>query len=389
MIKVGGRALAKLKSRDLCGRRVLLRLDLNVPIEHGEVKETFRLDQSLPTIKMLSDAGATVIILAHLGSAGASLAPVARYLNSKIRTTFLTNAEDFKYLNDAPAGSVFLLENLRQDPREEKNSIDFARELAAMGDLYVNEAFSVSHREHASVSALPKLLPSYFGPLFVREVEQLSRAFGTASPFVLIIGGAKFSTKIPLVKKFLTKADEIFVGGAIANSFFKQQGLTIGRSLVDDKLRGLGSYLKIKKFHLPLDVAGENKGMIFAKAPTEVKKDDVILDVGPETVLMIKEAIAKAKFVLWNGPLGNFERGFGRATLDVAQALAASKAFSIVGGGDTIAAISHLGLGDKIGFLSTGGGAMLDFLATGNLPGIKAVLSSKKKLTVRKIVKVK
>ena len=386
MLKVKDKTIERLSKKDLFGKKVLLRLDFNVPIENGEVKETFRIDSSLPTINYLVERGAIVMILAHLGSAQASLAPVAKYLNTKIRTTFIGSVQEFRFLSEAGAGDVFLLENLRHDPREEKGEISFAKELASLGDVYVDDAFSVAHRSHASIIGLPKLLPSYFGLLFVREVEKLSQAFKASKPFVLIIGGAKFETKVPLIKKFLLKADDVFIGGAIANSFLKQQGFLVGDSLVDDKVKGLASLLKFKKIHVPVDVAGENKGTIFAKAPADVRAGDVILDVGPETVVELKEAISRAKFVLWNGPLGNFERGFARATLDVAQALAGSDAFSIVGGGDTVAAISHLGLSEKIGFVSTGGGAMLDFLSSGTLPGIKAVLGSRKKLSKKKPV---
>lgn len=390
MLKLKNKLITKLTKKELVGRRVLLRLDLNVPIEHGQVVETFRLEQSLPTLNYLVARGAIVIILAHLGSAQQSLAPVARYLKNKVNLTFVSSPSEFKYLASAKAGDVFLLENIRRDAREEKGEMSLARELATLGDLYVNDAFSVSHRAHVSVTGLPKLLPSYFGLLFEREVLELAKAFQPAHPFVLIIGGAKFKTKVPLLKKFLPLADQIFVGGAIANSFLKQKGYNIGRSLTDNKLIGLAQYLKISKFHIPVDVAGEGRGGLhFAKHPEEVKAGEVILDIGPETVMMIKEAIRSAKFVLWNGPLGNFERGFARATMDVAQALAASGAYSIVGGGDTVAAISHLGLESKINFISTGGGAMLDFLATGTLPGIKAVLASNKKLVAVKTMRSK
>jgi len=256
-----------------------------------------------------------------------------------------------------PAG-MKLLENLRNNPGEEGNAAKFARALAAKADLYVNEAFSVSHREHASIVRVPKLLSSFVGLEFLLEIQELSKAFYPKKPFLFILGGAKFDTKLPLLEKFSHIADRIFVGGALANNFFKEQGKDIGDSLVSEGDFGLKALLDTGKIILPEDT---------------IVKDGRILDAGPIAIENLKPLISAAKLVLWNGPLGNYEKGYKTSTLALAKMISEFGGESIIGGGDTLAAIHELNILDKFSFVSTGGGAMLDFLATGTLPGIEAL----------------
>ena len=358
---------------NLKGKRVLLRLDLNVPIENGVIRDDFRIKKSQKTLDFLKKEGAIVIIISHIESGeNNTLLPVAKYLDVPF-VDIHTNSFPLKTLSSMGDGDVVLLENLRKDPGEKENSEFFAKKLASMADVFVNEAFSVSHRKHASVVGVPKILPTYFGFLFLEEVENLSKAFSPKHPFVFILGGAKFETKIPLVKKFLNIADKIFIGGALANSFFKEEGLEIGHSLSDNVNLDLKELLKNKKIIIPKDVVVGAGGHKCIKKIENIDKEDMIGDAGPEFIDEIDKEILSAKFILWNGPLGIFEGGFEEATKGLAKMIALSNATSIVGGGDTLASIKDLNIQDRFSFVSTGGGAMLDFLANGSLPGIDVV----------------
>lgn len=323
-----------LEAGNLKGKRVLVRVDWNVPMENGKMIDDFRIKKSLPTLEYLKNAGAKVIIATHLEPKGTPVALLKMYV---------------------PKG-MELLENLRDNPGEESNSKEFAKELASKVDIYVNEAFSVSHREHASIVRLPKLLPAFIGLQFALEIKELSKAFYPKKPFLFILGGAKFDTKLPLLKKFIHIADHIFVGGALANNFFKEQGVDVGNSLVKEGDFGLKALLKTGKIILPEDT---------------IIKDGKILDAGPRTIENLKPIISASKLVLWNGPLGGYENGYKVATLALAKTISEFSSESIIGGGDTLAAIKELDLFDKFSFVSTGGGAMLEFLATGTLPGIE------------------
>ncbi|MEX2013410.1 MAG: phosphoglycerate kinase [Parcubacteria group bacterium] len=324
-----------LEAGNLKGKRVLVRVDWNVPIENGRVFDDFRIKKSLPTLEYLKKAGAEVIIATHLEPEGTSVEILKAYV---------------------PEG-MKLLENLRDNPGEESNSKKFAAKLASRADIYINEAFAASHREHASVVRLPKLLPAFIGLQFALEIKELSRAFYPKKPFLFILGGAKFDTKLSLLKKFIHIADHIFVGGALANNFFKEQGVDVGNSLVKEGDFGLKALLKTGKIILPEDT---------------IVKDGKIMDAGPRTIENLKPIISASKLVLWNGPLGSYENGYKVATLALAKIISEFSSESIIGGGDTLAAIKELDLFDKFSFVSTGGGAMLDFLATGTLPGIEA-----------------
>lgn len=370
--------------KNLKGKRVLLRLDLNVPLKGGRVVDGYRITRALPTIKFLKSQGAKTIIISHIQSnegKSLSLRPVARYLNKKMNMGFYPNHESPDLIHVISAmkhGGVMMLENLRKNSGETGNKMDFAKRLATLGDIYVNDAFSVSHRDHASVVLLPKLLPSYAGFLFEDEVSHLSRALRPSHPFLFILGGAKFGTKIPLIKKFLRIADKVFVGGALANNFFKEAGYEIGKSLSDNGNFKLKPLLKNKKLMVPLDVIVKTKTGTRVKNIESIQRGDSMKDAGPRTLHEINKVAAHAKFILWNGPLGNYEEGFDKGTTDLLKIIAKSKAESIVGGGDSLALVSKLGLEKKFTFVSTGGGAMLDFLANRTLPGIKALIATKK-----------
>ena len=364
------------------GKRVLLRVDFNVSIKDGKVRDDFRIKKAVPTIEFLQKKGAITIILAHNEANDGTLPPflpISKALSKYVKHTFMDepieNAirDKEKYLSHLKAGDVVLLSNLRTASGEKKNDVSFARGLSRLGEIYVNDAFSVSHREHASIVSLPKFLPGYAGFQFEEEVKNLSLAFSPKHPFLFILGGAKFETKIPLVKKFLKDADTVFIAGALANDFFKAKGYVVGTSLVDSANLNLKTLIKCPNLALPIDVEVSNgKNKRFTK-PNDVHGDEMMVDAGPETIKYLKEQITQAKFILWNGPLGKYELGFGGATEEILKFISKSKAHSIIGGGDTVALVSKLKLEDKLGFVSTGGGATLDFLAKGTLPGIKAL----------------
>ncbi len=360
-------------SKDIKGKTILLRLDLNVPIKDGAVFDDFRIKGSMPTLNYLKEAGARIVILSHIGERGdETLKPVADYLKADLLPIKIGSGLKAK-IDSMSNGEVVILENLRQDPREVSNDLEFAKEMASLGDIYVNDAFSVSHRRHASIVSLPKLLPSYAGFLIQSEVLNLSKAFNPEHPFLFILGGAKFETKINLVKKFVGIADQIFIGGALCNTIFKKLGYEVGVSLVDKNGTDLNFILEDKKFILPIDVTVQDGAGKVVKKPDQVLKDENILDIGTESLEQLKQMIDGSKFVLWNGPMGNFERGFKSNTEELAIYIAGTHVKSIVGGGDTLAAIRDLGVMDKFTFVSSGGGAMLDFLANGTLPGIEAL----------------
>ncbi len=384
------------QEKNLRGKRVLVRLDFNVPIAGGKITDDFRIIAALPTITLLRDAGAKIIAISHIeGKAAAkqdkksknsaadapSLAPVAEYLvEKKVPVTFVpkyfTVAAE-KTLDAMKDGDMVLFENLRINKGEKNNDEAFAQKLAAMADLYVNEAFPVSHRAHASIVGVPKFLPSFAGPNFMREVKNLSQAFTPERPFLFVLGGAKFDTKMPLIEKFLGLADFIFVGGALANNFFKELHYEIGESTVSEGDFHLSHMLETKKVFIPTDVVTGRATAKKVKLAHMIGRKDTISDAGPESLVQLADIVSRSKFILWNGPLGNYEDGFSDATLQLADIISKSRTTSIVGGGDTVAAIQSMGLMDKFTFVSTGGGAMLDFLANETLPGIEALEQGK------------
>ncbi|MDE1975182.1 MAG: phosphoglycerate kinase [Patescibacteria group bacterium] len=363
----------------LQGVRVLVRVDFNVPIKDGAVADDTRIRAAMPTIDYLRAKGAKVILMSHLESndhKDLSLEPVADRLN-KLGTpiVFVKNIRTANDLIENELGNsrCMLLENLRFFPGEKANDPKFAKELASLGDIYVNEAFPVCHREHASIVGVPKLMPSYAGLRLEKEVANLAKAFDPVRPFLFILGGAKFETKMPLLTKFMELADSVFVGGALANDFFKAMGYEVGQSLLSKGDFDLKRFVGNPKLALPVDVVVQGGDK---KRVSTLGKDDKIMDSGPATVDALHKKVDASRFILWNGPLGMYESGFTEPTKELARMIGAATlrgATTIVGGGDTLAAISSLGIDDQFTWISTGGGAMLDFLAKGSLPGLKAL----------------
>ena len=361
----------------LKNKKILLRLDLNVPIENKKIIDNFKIEKALTTIGFLQREGAKIIILSHIGRGGSeSLLPVYEYLRNFFEVTFIKDIFDDntkKTVSKMQSGAVLMFENLRKFEGERQNDLDFTEKLVSLGDIYVNEAFAVSHREHSSIVGLPKLMRSYYGPIFMDEIKELKRVFRADSSWLFVLGGNKLQTKVPYIRKFLKIADIIFVGGALANDFFRAKGFEVGRSLVSEKECDLNDLLNNEKIILPKDVVVENSQGVFVKRFNEVLKDDKIVDAGPQTILQLQKLIDNSKSILWNGPLGDYLKGFSDATFELIRAIADSQIESVVGGGDTEHCISKLGLEEKFDFISTGGGAMLEFVVTGTLPGIEAM----------------
>ena len=360
---------------------VIVRSALNVPLKDGKVANTYRLQKALPTIEYLRKKGARVVLIGHLGDKGTeTLRPVFETLKEMVPgLTFCeetTGTSARASVRDLPAGGIVMLENLRRNSGETKNTREFTEKLAELGDIFVQDSFDVCHRRHASVVGLPELLAPYAGFQVMKEVEELSKALRPKSPSLAILGGAKFTTKEPVVKRLLQVYDHVFIGGALANDFMKERGYPVGTSLVskDADTDDIRELLKNPKLLLPIDEVVAPFGSSLREADTvslsNVPTNEAILDDGPKTVELLARLAQKASTILWNGPLGNYEHGFVEGTEGLAKAIAKSKGHTILGGGDTIAAVEKLNISDQFSFISTGGGAMLDFLAKGTLPGL-------------------
>lgn len=364
----------------LRGKRVLLRATLNLPVVDGVVENTFRLEKTLPTIEYLVHHGAHTVIIGHVGrDPKLSLRPVSDALQQYVPHAFverIIGEQVTTTINALCDGDVIMLENLRSIEGEQGNDEQFAQQLASYGDVFVNEAFSNAHREHASAVGVPKFLPSYIGFRFKEELQELSDAREPQAPALCILGGAKFETKEPLVVKFITDYDRIFIGGALANDLFKAQGYEVGTSLVSEHVDAAKRYIGHPKILLPTDVVVDGKNGTRTTVLNDVASHEAILDAGPQTIELLQHHVQKMKTILWNGPLGNYENGFDACSKACAHALAKSSAHTVVGGGDTVAAIDAEGLNEKFNFISTGGGAMLIYLEKGTLPAIEAIKTS-------------
>jgi 3-phosphoglycerate kinase len=397
----------KLTLRDLevRGQRVLLRVDFNVPTEERDgriaITDDTRICESLPTINYLREHGAKTILMAHFGRPKGkpvekySLRPVGDYLHTLIDHPIAFSTETIgkipeEIIRDMKEGDVTLLENVRFHPGEEKNDPAFAKSLAQLGDLYVNDAFGAAHRAHASTAGITKFVKqSAMGFLMEKEIQYLSHELAKpAKPFVVILGGSKVSDKIGVIKALMEKADTILIGGAMANTFWNAQEVPIGASRVEtDKLDLAREILALAKkkgvrFLLPVDAIETQKveagspGRNTARVtPTHGITDGwQAVDIGRATISLYEDEIAKAKTILWNGPVGVFEiPAFATGTIAIAEALAGSKATTIIGGGDSVTAVKQAGLGEKMTFISTGGGASLELLEGKELPGIAAL----------------
>ena len=389
---------------DVRGKRVLVRVDFNVPIENGVVADATRLERVLPTIARLAAAGAKVIVLSHLGrpkegpSSDTSLRPVAmkmRELMPGRKVHFIGDCvgeEPRRNLATLKPGEIAVLENLRFYPGEEKNDKLFAKRLAEHGDIYVNDAFSTAHRAHASVDAIADLLPSHAGLLMMAEIAALGRALENPErPVMGIVGGAKVSTKIEVLTHLVTRMDVLVVGGGMANTFLLAQGIKIGSSLSEPDFLGTAKEIMARaagsgcEIVLPKDVviADELKeGAAWRISPvTEVPDGALILDFGPESVTALKERLKTVRTVLWNGPLGAFETPpFGEGTFALAREVASltedGKLVSVAGGGDTVRALKEAGAASGFTYISTAGGAFLEWLGGHALPGVAALARS-------------
>lgn len=388
--------LNTVKDADLKGKRVLIRVDFNVPVKNGVVTDATRIKAALPTIKYILDNGASVVVMSHFGrpkgqkNPDFSMAPIRaefeKLLGTPVKLTPDVIGEEVeKEVKALKPGEVLLLENVRFYPQEEKNDPEFAKTLASYGDLYVNDAFGTAHRAHASTEGVSHFLPSYAGFLIEKEVKYMAPLLENPEhPFVAIIGGSKVSSKITVLESLVKTCDTIVIGGGMAYTFDKAMGFSVGKSLVeDDYIETAKNFLaaaeaKGVKVILPVDHYCAEEFAEDAK-PVLIESRNIPdnlmgLDIGPKTVEMIKDALKDAKSVVWNGPMGVFEfDAFAKGTEEVARALADSNAISVVGGGDSVAAINKFGLADKISHVSTGGGASLEFLEGKTLPGIKAL----------------
>lgn len=373
------KCIDEVPAQELRGRRVIVRSDFNVPLTaSGEVADTYRLRQGWATIAYLAARGAKVIILSHIGrDPKESLAPVARALREFGNVTFVADLVGPPAKGASSAmrdGEILLLENVRSEAGETENDEALAREMAALGEWYVDDAFAAAHRAHASTVGIPKFLPHFAGLLMRDEVRELEAAREPEAPSFAILGGAKFETKAPLIRLLLERYDHLFIAGALANDCFKARGFPVGRSLISKELPD-ASVLTHSHFLIPSDVtveAADRQARVIS--PGAVAEGDMIVDIGPDSVAAIAPRIAAAKFILWNGPTGLYERGYTHYSTAIAELIAHSPAKKVIGGGDTVALIEASGLPRAdLGFLSTGGGAMLEYLLKGTLPAIEAL----------------
>ena len=379
-------------------KKVLLRVDLNVPIKDGTITETSRIEKIIPTIKLLIEKEAKIIILSHIGRPKGkviiemSLEPISKKLASLLNKEILfnnklINENTISEVNKIPNGSIMMLENIRFNEGEELNDKEFAKKISNLGDLYVNDAFSVSHRSHASVESITKYIPSYYGLQITEEINALKKITSEIKkPVTLIVGGSKISTKIKIINNLIKKFNNIIIVGGMANTMLKHTGSIIGKSICENDCESLikeileNSNKYNCKITCPLDVivsknlegSGKNKDI------KEINKDDIILDIGPKTIASIKKIINDTNTVLWNGPAGyfensNFQNGTKQILEIIEQKTKNDNIFSVAGGGETVAAINKFNKINSFTFVSTAGGAFLEYLEGKDLPGIRAL----------------
>ena len=385
----------------LKGKKVLLRVDLNVPMKNGAITETSRIEKILPTIKLLIEKEAKIIILSHIGRPkgqivnGMSLEPISKKLSQYLNIEVLFNKNKINEntifeINKISNSSIMMLENIRFNEGEETNNNEFSKKISTLGDIYINDAFSSSHRAHASIEGITKHLPSYFGLQITEEINALKRITSEIKkPITLIIGGSKISTKIKIIKNLIKRFDNIIIVGGMANTMLSHTGYKIGKSIYE---HGCGNLIReilenSKSYNCqvncPMDVVVSKTmdGIGKIKDINNVKEDEMILDIGPKTIDSIKETIDNSNTVLWNGPAGyfenpNFENGTKKILEIITEKTVKNKIFSVAGGGETVAAINKFKKLDSFTFVSTAGGAFLEYLEGKTLPGIKALNSN-------------
>lgn len=383
-------AIQKMTDLDLRGKRVLIRVDFNVPIKNGLITSDKRLRASAPTLKLAADAGAKVIVMSHLGqpdegvfSEEFSLKPIAAWLGNFFGKPIRLESNWLDGVNVEP-GEVVLCENVRFNKGEKKDNEELAKKMAALCDVFVMDAFATAHRAQASTHGVGKFAPvACAGPLLMAELEALGKALENPQhPLVAIIGGSKVSTKTQLLENLLGKVDQLLVGGGIVNTLMLASGLPIGKSLCEqDFVTKAKEILELAKkrgaeIPIPVDVVVAKEmtegAVATIKTATAVAADEIILDIGPETRKKFAEIINKAQTIVWNGPVGVFEiNQFAEGTKEISRAVAASSAFTIAGGGDTVAAIERFDIADKVSYISTAGGAFLEYLQGDKLPVVK------------------
>ena len=374
--------LPTLDDLDVAGKRVLVRGDLNVPLDDGRITDDFRIRAFLPTIEQILERGGTAIVCSHLGRPKGpdpkyTLAPVAAALSDALAGD-VSLAVDY---DKVPSARVVVLENVRFQPGETKNDPEFAKQLGSLADVYVNDAFGSCHRAHASVVGITEVLPSAAGLLLEREVANLSKLLAEPErPYVVAIGGAKVADKIGVVKNLLDKADKILIGGGMCFTFIKARGGSVGNSIVDgEAFDEVVAIAKSDKLLLPTDVVTstsfDSEGGARVVRAGDIPDGALGMDIGPEAAQAFAAEILRARTVFWNGPMGVYEkRAFADGTRIVAEAIAATDAYTVTGGGDVSAALKHFGLEGAVDFASTGGGASLEFLEGKTLPGIAALM---------------
>jgi len=382
----------------LKGKKVIVRVDLNVPMKNGLITEVSRIVKILPTLKLLIEKKAKIIILSHIGRPKGkiinemSLEPISKKLSDLLNIKVLFNKNEINKktlveVNKIPDGSIMMMENIRFYEEEEKNDNFFSKKISSLGDLYVNDAFSCSHRAHSSIDGITRYIPSYCGLQFIEEINALNKITSKITrPVTCIIGGSKISTKIKIISNLIKNFDNIIIVGGMGNAMLKNTGINIGKSVCDDGYKDLvGEILKKSKTHncqiyYPLDVvvSKELGGNGTIKEINEVNNDEMILDIGPKTIKSIKKVVDNSNTVLWNGPAGYFENpNFANGTKEILEIITNKKSkdkiYAVAGGGETVAVINKFNKLDSFNFVSTAGGAFLEYLEGKELPGIKAL----------------
>lgn len=361
----------------LKGKRVIVRLDWNLTLENGSPVDTSRADVTFEFLRKLAFAGAKMVLLTHLGEKGERLDPIVPYIKNHLPFITFNPSLSFEELSNASyalrEGEGVLLQNVRAWEGETDNLPSLARSFASLGDVFINNAFSVSHREHASVVGIPRSLLSYFGPLFARELEHLTDALHPERPALFIIGGAKIKTKLSLIGTYLDQGVRVFVGGAMVHDIWKTKGMEIGNSYFDGTVPLNERFINHPMLITPKDVVLDTGETV---SVDKIPKNGTVVDCGEETVAMLAELIDESKTVIANGPVGLYEKGWLKGSEGILSHMAQAQATTYIGGGDTVAVAHSLHLLKKFNFVSLGGGAMLEYLSSGTLPGIHAVTES-------------